>query len=344
MSTTPDESPVSLAVIPPPLHPEMRELMERIGPPDRALPGAVELDRRTARSGRAGGMIRHLDLFSGIGGFALAVRWLGGESVGFCEIDPWCRRILAKNFPGVPIHDDIQTLTGDALARFEHVDLVTGGYPCQPFSVAGNRRGKEDDRYLWPAMAAVIGEARPTYVLVENSPNIRTMVLDDMCDDLEDLGYAVRACVVPACAVGALHQRDRMWTLAHIDGEGEQQPAGGLAEERVGAGDGPSAAADAHGRRRRPGQRDLQAREPGAPDDPASPPADAYGGRCVAPTDEVRPGRHTAVHGLGWPTRPGLLRRVHGVPRRVDRVRGLGNAIVPQVAYELLRVMIGSES
>ena len=109
-------------------------------------------------------MYRHLDLFAGIGGFSLAASWTGVVApAGFCEIDPWCRRVLAKHWPGVPQHDDIKTLTGDALGRFGRIDLVTGGFPCQPFSVAGLRRGKDDDRYLWPEMARVIDETRPTY-------------------------------------------------------------------------------------------------------------------------------------------------------------------------------------
>lgn len=292
-------------------------------------------------------MIRHLDLFSGIGGFALAVRWLGHETVGFCELDPWCRRVLDKHWPGVPKHDDIRTLTGSALEQFGRIDLITGGYPCQPFSVAGLRRGKEDDRYLWPSMFAVIAATRPTYVLAENSPNIRTMVLDDMYDDLEGIGYAVRACVVPAASVGALHQRDRMWTLAHLDGARQSQPSGLQPGQWLGIGSIAKVPADPDRSGCRPGKRDLQAGESSASDDSPGVVADPDRERREKQrrsfaTDETL--QHSAECDRWWPAEPPFLRRVHGIPHRVDRVRGLGNAIVPQIAFEILRVMFGESA
>ncbi len=103
--------------------------------------------------------MKHLDLFSGIGGFALAARWIGWQTVAFCEIEPYCRKILAKNFPGVPIHDDIHNVEGSEYRG--RIQLVTGGFPCQPHSVAGSRRGRDDARHLWPAFARIIEEARP---------------------------------------------------------------------------------------------------------------------------------------------------------------------------------------
>lgn len=122
--------------------------------------------------------MRHLDLFSGIGGFALAARWMGWETVQFVELDKFCQRVLEKNFPGVPIHGDIKTFDG---TRFRGaVDIVTGGFPCQPFSTAGKRKGKADDRYLWPEMLRVIGEARPTFVVGENVAGIISMGLDQV--------------------------------------------------------------------------------------------------------------------------------------------------------------------
>ena len=146
----------------------------------------------------------HLDLCSGVGGFALAARWHGLRTIGFCEIDPWCRRVLAKNFPGVPQHDDVTTLDGgtvrgwasDALAHAhgadgetrgahgirteparglqpsrsgsEAIGLLTAGYPCQPFSLAGKRMGEEDDRHLWPHIAGLVRDLRPAWCLFEN--------------------------------------------------------------------------------------------------------------------------------------------------------------------------------
>lgn len=163
-------------------------------------------------------MTRHLDLFSGTGGFSLAAQWTGKvEAAGFCEIDPTCRRVLAKHWPGVKQYDDIRTLTGDALASFGTVDLITGGYPCQPFSLAGQRRGTADDRHLWPEMRRVINECRPRYVLAENVVGHVSMGLDTVLAELESDGYACGAIVIPACAVNALHRRDRIWIMAYSD-------------------------------------------------------------------------------------------------------------------------------
>ena len=178
--------------------------------------------------------MRHLDLFSGIGGFALAVRWLGHETVGFCEIDPWCRRVLDKHWPGVPKHDDIRTLKG---AEFGAIDLITGGFPCQPFSVAGQRRGEDDPRHLWPAMHRIIDTARPRFVLAENVAGIVNMALDGVLADLEAIGYTAGAVVIPAGAVNALHRRDRVWIMAHRNGSdtsdgGQRATATGEGGER----------------------------------------------------------------------------------------------------------------
>ena len=162
--------------------------------------------------------LTHLDLFSGIGGFALAARMVGGiKTVAFCEIDPWARRVLNKNFPGVPIHDDVKTLNPK---HYGPIDIITGGYPCQPFSVAGLRRGEEDDRHLWPFMRGIIEDARPRMVLCENVAGHVTMGLDEVLSDLESLGYSAGATIIPACAVGAGHRRDRLWIIAHAKREG----------------------------------------------------------------------------------------------------------------------------
>ena len=298
----------------------------------------------------------HLDLFSGIGGFALAARWTGViETVGFCELDPWCQKVLAKHWPGVPIHDDITNFAGDALARFGRIDLITGGFPCQPFSAAGRRTGKDDDRYLWPAMAAVIAQARPSYVLVENSPRIRSMVLDDIFDDLEGLGYAVRAIDIPAGALGAPHRRHRMWTVAYLDGRRQLQPSGGQPDigrrivdrtsavptDTPGGGCGGwSNGAGGHDwddtTQRNEGECRYQ-------DGVAAGIADPCCGRYGASEESIRAGRDAIVPRLGRPPGPGVVGAVHGISNRVDRVRGLGNAIVPQVAYELMRVMFADE-
>ncbi|HPL75489.1 MAG TPA: DNA (cytosine-5-)-methyltransferase [Candidatus Sumerlaeota bacterium] len=159
----------------------------------------------------------HIDLFSGIGGFSLAARWTGFRTVAFCECEPYAQRVLRKHWPDVPIHDDVRTFPGE---RYAGATLLTGGFPCQPFSLAGKRAGKEDDRFLWPAMVDVVEAVRPTWIIGENVPGIVTMELDRCAADLEAQGYAVWPVIVPACAVGAFHRRDRVWIVAHREKQG----------------------------------------------------------------------------------------------------------------------------
>ena len=156
--------------------------------------------------------MRLLDLFSGIGGFSYAAEKLigGYETVAFCEMDEFCQKVLKKHWPQVPIYDDVRTL--DA-ARLGRIDIVTGGYPCQPFSQAGRRQGEEDERHLWPEMLRIIKSCKPRYVLAENVAGHVTMGLDQVLTDLEDQGYTTRAIIVPACAKNAPHRRDRVWII-----------------------------------------------------------------------------------------------------------------------------------
>lgn len=167
--------------------------------------------------------MRALDLFSGIGGIALAAEWAGIETAAFCEIEPYCRRVLARHWPGVPIYEDVRKLTRERLEKdgvmddVRTIDIVLGGYPCQPFSTAGKRRGKADDRHLWPEMFRLIRELRPAWVVGENVAGHVSLGLDDVLDDLESEGYTCRAFVLPAAAVGAPHRRERVFIVAHAD-------------------------------------------------------------------------------------------------------------------------------
>ena len=156
--------------------------------------------------------MKHLDLFSGIGGFALAARWAGIETVAFCEIEEFPRKVLQKNFPGIPIHHDIRELDG---REYEGIDIITGGFPCQPFSTCGKEKGAEDPRHLWPEMLRVVSEARPSWVVAENVSGLVRLGLDLVQHDLEAEGYSSRAIMVPACAYGAKHRRDRLWIIAN---------------------------------------------------------------------------------------------------------------------------------
>ena len=168
------------------------------------------------------GKLKVLDLFSGIGGFSLGLEATGGfETVAFCEIDAFCQKVLRKHWPDVPIYEDVRTLDYDG-----PVDLICGGYPCQPFSLAGKREGTGDDRHLWPAMFDLVKKHRPAWVIGENVAGHITMGLDDVLSNLEREDYACRPIVIPACAVYAPHRRDRVWVIANdrrkrIKGVGE---------------------------------------------------------------------------------------------------------------------------
>jgi len=159
--------------------------------------------------------MRLLDLFSGIGGFSYAAETLigGYETVAFCEMDEFCQKVLKKHWPQVPIFDDVRTIDATRLGR---IDIVTGGYPCQPFSQAGRRQGEEDERHLWPEMLRIIKSCQPRYVVAENVAGHVTMGLDQVLTDLEDQGYTTRPIIVPACAKNAPHRRDRVWIIGQL--------------------------------------------------------------------------------------------------------------------------------
>lgn len=238
--------------------------------------------------------LRHLDLFSGIGGFALAARMAGGfETVGFCEIDPWARKVLAKNFPGVPIHDDVKTLKGN---EYGTIDLITGGFPCQPYSTAGKQKGSKDERDCLPDMLRLIEECRPRWVLCENSPNVLRMAFNQIKTYLEAEAYQVgEPFIIPACAVNADHRRDRAWVCAYTDTQQLQR-----------------------------GSEKEVSRVAGLPEQFTR----------VFESDRSRRSL----------SRPGMLRSFNGLSKGVDRIKGLGNAIVPQVAAEILRCIIKADN
>ena len=161
-----------------------------------------------------------LDLFSGIGGFSLAADWMRWETVAFCERDEFCQKVLKKHWPATPIFDDIKTLNGDEFNGA--IDIICGGFPCQPWSNAGERRGKADDRHLWPEMLRVVQQVRPRWVVGENVAGIVNMGLDQVLFDLGAEGYSVQSFNIPALAVGARHLRERIWIIAHADSDRPQ--------------------------------------------------------------------------------------------------------------------------
>ena len=168
-----------------------------------------------------------LDLFSGIGGFSLGAERNGIETIGFVEKDEFCQKVLKKHWSDVPIIDDIRKVNGK---DFGSATIISGGFPCQPFSVAGKREGTDDDRYLWDEMLRVISSCKPTWVVGENVEgliNIQDgMVLRQVQDDLEREGFQVQCLVIPASGIGAWHQRNRVWIIAHSEYNGSYRQKG----------------------------------------------------------------------------------------------------------------------
>lgn len=160
-----------------------------------------------------GAGMNHGSLFSGIGGFDLAAEWCGWTNVFQVEIDKYCQRLLSLRFPNTQRFTDIKEFDGTPYKG--QIDVISGGFPCQPFSHAGKRKGKDDDRYLWPEMFRVIKEIKPAWVVGENVAGFINMGLDESIADMESEGYEVQAFIIPACAVNAPHRRDRAWIVAY---------------------------------------------------------------------------------------------------------------------------------
>ena len=155
----------------------------------------------------------HGSLFTGIGGFDLAASWMGWENIFQVENDKFCIRKLEKNFPDVKRYEDIKKFDGTPFKRA--IDILTGGFPCQGFSVAGKQKGKDDPRWLWPEMLRVIREIQPAWVVGENVPGIIKLALEDICSSLEGEGYAVQPFIIPSASIGAWDKRERVWIIAY---------------------------------------------------------------------------------------------------------------------------------
>jgi DNA (cytosine-5)-methyltransferase 1 len=313
-------------------------------------------------------MMRVLDLFSGIGGFSLGLERTGGfKTVAFCEIEEFPRRVLASHWPGVPIYDDVRELSRARLAAdgLADVDVICGGFPCQDISFAGRRAGLEGARSgLWGEYQRLVGELRPRFVIVENVPGLLSLGMGTVCGDLAALGYdAVWDCI-PASAVGAPHRRDRVWIIAHAEcHELRQQPGRGSGTGRAGA-----AFPGEHGAAQPVADTDFQGLEErrGLTGDDGAECETAVGGRAsMADSQSTRRGEGCRIlngmHGAQsggrprqsggsdhdfagwWQSEPDVGRVAHGVPARVDRLKGLGNAVVPQIPELIGRAILAAE-
>ena len=240
--------------------------------------------------------MNHLDMCSGIGGWAIAFRELGINTIAFCEIEKYPRQVLQKNFPGVPIFNDLKELTYEDIKEttgVDGIDIITCSYPCQPFSVAGKQKGEEDPRHLWPHTFRIVQECRPTWFVGENVSGHIKLGLDTVLKDLESEGYDTRTFVIPASSVGAWHKRERLWIIGHktvSDTKGE-----GLQRRRL--------------------STNMETKQR---------------------TDHAE--GSIEEQQTWWQTQSELCGVPDGISYeldkgRVGRIKGLGNAIVPQIAY-----------
>ena len=322
----------------------------------------------------------HASVFSGIGGPEVAATMLGWENLFHCEINPFGRQVLDYWYPNSESYEDI-TATDFSEWR-GRVDVLTGGFPCQPFSYAGRRRGAEDDRYLWPSMYRAIDEIQPTWVVAENVAGILTMVeqgevskvagtatlfdaFDDLrgrfelretftlqriCTDLESHGYAVQPVLVPACAVGAPHRRDRVFIVGH-----RERP---IADTRSNRG----SEVDEHVQPEQPNGKEPECvgmeRNATDTDGIMLGARDNRGIEDGSPADRIKSFRGKGASGIvgeAWSqfpsVKPAICRRDDGIPYpldslslcyskyRVEALKAYGNAIVPQVMYEIFRAI-----
>ena len=312
-----------------------------------------------------------LSLFSGIGGFSRAWKWCGGTTIQMVEIDPFCRKVLQKNFPGVPIHDDIKTFTWAGERPF----IIAGGPPCQPASVAGKRAGDKDDRWLWPEALRLVSEVRPQWCIFENPTGILSLkggfLFENLLLALEDQGYAVQAFIIPACAIGAPHRRDRVWIVANLRCDGCGKRNSSLPGQESGTaflGDTDRRAPDASIKDDRGylrGTEERQESEPGNGIEPSSSPDSILQGPqgrgILGESETGRPSQGSVGYDLTgcdrnawdepWPETaarlctldvrlPGGLARPKGW--RVNALKAVGNTIVPQIAYIIMKAILES--
>jgi DNA (cytosine-5)-methyltransferase 1 len=262
-------------------------------------------------------------LFSGIGGMDLGLERAGMTVKWQSEIDPYACQVLKKHWPNIPNLGDIKTVDWSTV---EPVDLIAGGYPCQPFSTAGKRQGENDPRHLWPYFRNAISAIRPRFALLENVRGHLTMGGTTVIGDLTSIGYDCEWRLISAASVGAHHRRDRIIIVAYPQGQYSNgkfnQPRNCKQSETVSEfGNGC-------------GQKNVA--------NPSSGRGIRRGFTFEGNHEEIR--RHALRSAQYWQTEPNMGRMANGVPRRVDRLKGLGNAVVPQVAEYVGRLILQSDT
>lgn len=284
--------------------------------------------------------MRHGSLFSGIGGFDLASQWMGWKNVFHCEWNEFGQKVLNYYWPNAKSYTDI-TKTDFSIHRGS-IDILTGGFPCQPYSMAGKRKGKEDNRHLWPEMLRAIKEIQPSWVVGENVHGLINwsggLVFHEVQTDLEAAGYEVWSYVLPACAVNAPHRRDRVWFVAHRNTEQRERKEGRFQSEFVDGSEafttdpnytGNATQRSGTDRNGHEGQRQQISQR----------------GKISEYLYESR----AAVRFENFPTQSPLCGRNDGVSselvgitvpkHRTESIKAYGNAIVPQVAYQIFKTI-----
>ena len=333
--------------------------------------------------------LKHLDLFSGIGGFSLGLEATGGfETKAFCDIEKYPRQVLQKHWPHVKQYVDIKELNYERLKAdgIDSIDIITGGYPCQPFSIAGRQKGEQDPRHLWPEYFRLVKELKPTWVIGENVSGHIKLGLDTVIEDLESEDYSVRPFSISASSIGANHQRERIWIVAYSERNGllatekqrsfektisnqskgkndtlnvertssvsetssdvensrrSQWPWSELREENENETrkenanqferSSSTSEVDVANTNNERLQRQWQSRNQFTP-------------RFNSSRESSEEGQRTVGQGW-WESEPNMGRVAHGIPKRVDRLKSLGNSLVPQIPYyigkTILEVMNG---
>ena len=309
-----------------------------------------------------------LDLFSGIGGFSYGLDKVGFKTVAFCEMDKYCKLVLQKHWKGVKIYNDVKELKGEEIIK-EHgtIDIVVGGFPCQPFSIAGARKGTDDNRHLWPEMFRIIKELKPRWVIGENVRGIVSiqngMVFENVCTDLEGEGYEVRAFNIPAAGVGAPHKRERVWIVANsrctlrqgseLEGENANESKQENADQYQRSSSTPEHnVADTYTRLSNGSVEEVQSgRQTFDTSSQRTDVAYTYSQRqqeqCGTESvqkegNESQRSSSQARH-TGWESEPDVGRVAHGLSGRVHRLKALGNSIVPKIAEEIGRAIAIAE-
>jgi DNA (cytosine-5)-methyltransferase 1 len=327
---------------------------------------------RTAIPTLKASTVRVLDLFAGIGGFTVGLERAGFETVAFCEIDPYAQKVLKKNWPGVPIYDDVRTITAERLASDGiGVDVITGGFPCPDISVAGNQRGIEAERSgLWTECARLLGELRPQYAIFENVTNLlngeRGAWFKRVLWDISQIGYDAEWHCIPASELGAHHHRDRIWIVVYPSGERQHNSLSGSGTQRgekwteqLGSSSFKNNVADTssvgHGQCVEQANRTGGASKGGITRssvlaDTECKPRWNYGGLEASQsqwpysTTESRPICEKLTDTTGqafWWSEPDVGRVAHGIPSRSHRLKCLGNAVVPPIPELIGRAING---